>query len=68
MSSLRTTPRASAVIPAAGNGSSEKQCKRAYKPPRLTELGELLDVTMGPSPGLGESGNPAVFRSSTRSR
>ncbi len=67
MSSMRATPKPSAAAAATGDGSSKKLRKRAYKSPRLNELGELLDVTMGPSPGLGESGNPAVFRSGTRS-
>lgn len=36
--------------------------KRPYKPPQLTLLGDLRDVTLGPSAGTGESGNPAIFR------
>ncbi len=36
--------------------------KRPYTPPRLTRLGDLHDVTLGPSAGIGESGNPVVFR------
>lgn len=36
--------------------------KRSYKPPQLTRLGDLREVTLGPSAGIGESGNPVVFR------
>ncbi len=43
-------------IPAAGS-------KRPYVPPRLVVFGDLRTFTLGPTPGTGESGNPAVFRS-----
>lgn len=36
--------------------------RRAWTPPRLRVLGELRGVTMGPSPGIGESGQPNLFR------
>ena len=36
--------------------------KAPYRKPVLTEYGDLRDRTLGPSPGIGESGNPAVFR------
>lgn len=36
--------------------------RRAYSPPRVRALGELRDVTMGPSPGVGETGSPSLFR------
>jgi len=36
--------------------------RRPWAPPRLRVLGELRGVTMGPSPGVGESGNPGMFR------
>lgn len=57
----RTRPAASArdrsesVYPSA-------ERRRAYSPPRVRALGELRDVTMGPSPGLGETGSPSLFR------
>ena len=50
------------VMKTEGTGNVPIQSKKAYSSPRLIELGELLDVTMGPSPGIGESGNPATFR------
>ena len=37
--------------------------RRAYTAPVLREYGDLRTLTLGPSPGLGESGNPAIFRS-----
>lgn len=36
--------------------------RRPWSPPRLRVLGELRSVTMGPSPGIGESGTPVAFR------
>jgi hypothetical protein len=36
--------------------------KRPYHTPSLTVFGDLRDLTMGVSAGVGESGNPAVFR------
>ena len=36
--------------------------KRPYLRPTLRCYGEIRDVTLGPSPGTGESGNPGVFR------
>jgi hypothetical protein len=39
--------------------------QRSWVPPRLRDHGDLRGLTLGPSPGLGESGNPATFRVST---
>lgn len=36
--------------------------KKAYRKPRLTLWGDLRDVTLGPSPGIGESGQPGLFK------
>lgn len=36
--------------------------KKAYTPPQLAVFGDVRDVTMGVSPGVGESGNPVIFR------
>ncbi|GMU65528.1 MAG: hypothetical protein AMXMBFR36_18020 [Acidobacteriota bacterium] len=47
----------------ARSGSSWPDAeRRPWAPPRLRVLGELRGVTMGPSPGVGESGNPGLFR------
>jgi hypothetical protein len=40
----------------------EERPKKAYRRPRLTLWGDLRDVTLGPSPGVGESGNPGMFK------
>ncbi len=37
--------------------------KRPYHAPQLVVFGDLRTVTLGPSPGIGESGNPALFKS-----
>jgi hypothetical protein len=31
-----------------------------YHAPRLDVLGDIRDLTLGPTPGLGDSGNPAL--------
>jgi hypothetical protein len=43
--------------------TDRRQLKAPYRKPVLTEYGDLREMTLGPSPGIGESGNPAVFRS-----
>lgn len=40
----------------------EAPAKAKYHRPVFTEYGSLLSLVLGPSPGIGESGNPAVFR------
>ena len=37
------------------------QNRRAYARPRLEVLGDIRDLTLGGSPGVGDSGNPANF-------
>jgi hypothetical protein len=37
--------------------------KRPYERPQLVVFGDLRTFTLGPSPGIGESGNPALFKS-----
>lgn len=38
------------------------QCtRRSWARPALTVHGDLRELTMGPSPGLGESGNPLTL-------
>ncbi len=52
-------------LPAPENASAPEEPtsrRRDYAPPVLREYGDLRTLTLGPSPGLGESGNPAVFR------
>jgi len=35
--------------------------RRPYAPPRLEALGDLRTLTLGGSPGLGDSGDPLNF-------
>ncbi|NIU87997.1 MAG: hypothetical protein GWN56_12195 [Nitrosopumilaceae archaeon] len=41
--------------------SSHMVKKREYKKPTLKDYGKLKDITMGGSPGTGDSGNPTLF-------
>lgn len=36
--------------------------REAYEIPTLIFLGDVRDLTLGGSPGSGDSGNPASFR------
>jgi hypothetical protein len=36
--------------------------RKAYESPCLVRYGDVRDVTLGPSPGVGESGNPGIFK------
>lgn len=36
--------------------------RRPYRKPELTRRGDVRDVTLGPTPGIGESGNPGTLR------
>ncbi len=36
--------------------------KSAWEPPKLTKLGDVRELTLGGSPGAGDSGNPTTFR------
>jgi hypothetical protein len=36
--------------------------RKPYATPKLTRYGDVRDVTLGPSPGTGESGSPLTFR------
>jgi hypothetical protein len=43
--------------PAARDGARGDDL-RPYSPPRLEVLGDVRDLTLGGSPGVGDSGNP----------
>ena len=47
----------------AGSGDDSPRAKRPYASPVLEELGDIGAVTLGPTPGNSESGNPTIFRS-----
>lgn len=36
--------------------------KSNYRSPQLTEFGDVRDVVLGISPGIGDSGNPSLFK------
>jgi hypothetical protein len=55
----RVAARSGPTVEAPVEGTSKK---RPYHSPALTVFGDLRDLTMGVSAGVGESGNPAVFR------
>lgn len=40
----------------------EIQQRAAYEAPRLTPLGDLRQLTLGGSPGRGDSGSPTTQR------
>lgn len=43
--------------------ASDGRCvRRAYSSPRLIDFGDVRDVTLGGSPGVGDSGNPGIFK------
>lgn len=42
--------------------SAEGRLKKPYRKPQLTLWGDLRDLTLGPSPGIGESGQPGLFK------
>lgn len=40
-----------------------KNCAKSdYQPPRLTEFGDVRDVVLGISPGIGDSANPGILK------
>jgi hypothetical protein len=41
---------------AAGAGAPHARGRKPYVPPRLQLLGDIRDLTMGGSPGVGDSG------------
>ncbi len=48
--------------PKKPNNGKDNQIKKDYIKPQLTPLGDIRDVTMGGSPGTGDSGNAFVER------
>jgi hypothetical protein len=45
----------------AGDGLHSGKLPKAYQPPHLYRLAELLDVTLGGSPGPVDSGGQGCF-------
>ena len=48
--------------PAPDTTATTGRRRKPYQKPRLIHHGDVRDVTMGPTPGIGESGNPTTFR------
>lgn len=40
----------------------ERPARRPYEAPCLLPLGDLRELTLGASPGAGDSGGPTTFR------
>ncbi len=41
----------------ADRGDADRR-RRPYRPPRLVDFGDVRDLTLGGTPGTGDSGNP----------
>ncbi len=57
--------RGEGALPAHGGGSDRATLtlrKKRYQSPCLIIFGDVRDLTLGPSAGIGESGNPLVFK------
>jgi len=39
----------------------KEKLKKKYSKPNLEKLGDLRSLTLGPSPGAGDSGGPGTF-------
>ena len=50
------------VSPTLAATTREALPKKPYHRPQLTLWGDLRDITLGPSPGVGESGTPGMFK------
>jgi len=56
---MKPESEATAVKPATARTPAPRRC--AYACPRLEVLGDIRDLTLGGSPGTGDSGNPENF-------
>ena len=65
-SSVQTSQKTSFDLEAGGCDSSEATTpasgRRPYTQPQLTTYGDLRGLTLGGSPGVGESGMPFNFK------
>lgn len=57
-SRTRTLP----VYPNRPQTTPDAAGRKPWRAPFLRRLGDLRGLTLGPSPGLGESANPSTFR------
>ena len=44
------------------DGTSKRPARAPYMAPRLENLGEIRELTLGGSPGAGDSGSPTAKR------
>lgn len=58
LSPARTSPTQAQTEPRVA------EPRRAWVRPRLEHYGDVRQLTLGPTPGVGESGNPAIFKPS----
>lgn len=55
-------PKLDGTAPDSGSAFAAAPVKAPWQRPRLTVHGDLRELTMGPSPDTGESGQPLVLR------
>jgi hypothetical protein len=46
------------------SSAADRAARKLYAPPRLVCLGDVRDLTLGGSPGSGDSGNPGIQQTS----
>ena len=56
------TPAPPEPPPAPAEAAGAAPRRRAYAHPRLEVLGDVRDLTLGGSPGIGDSGDPLNFK------
>jgi hypothetical protein len=61
----KTQPMSKLQPAAITAGADRDRARRTYAPPALQFYGDLRSVTLGPTPGNSESGNPLIFRVKT---
>lgn len=49
-------------LPRDVEASAVPASRAPYQPPRLVPLGDLRDLTLGASPGVGDSGAATTFK------
>jgi hypothetical protein len=50
------------ALPIAADATPDRPARRPYEAPCLLPLGDLRELTLGASPGAGDSGGPTTFR------
>jgi hypothetical protein len=47
---------------APDNSRDNGKNRRVWVRPAIIDRGDVRDITLGPTAGVGESGNPAIFK------